>query len=171
MSQFLAVGLFEYDSCSALWRADAACAAMLDQPVADLARGIPLADLLAGLRSASAAPPGLLPVAGEVWEAWRQGADGQRRHLQFQRREGGGTLLDVTAQRRREAELWQGEAFKRSVMVCSVDCIKLIDLEGRLEYMNPGGLMVMEIDDFIPFQGRHWAELWPEEQRHEVHAA
>jgi PAS domain S-box-containing protein len=168
MSQFLAVGLFEYDSCRAEWRADATCAAMLEWDAELLARGLAPAELLAGLQSRTAPPEGLLPASGAVWEAWRQGADGQLRCLQFQRREAGGVMLDVTAQRRHEAELWQGEAFKRSVMVCSVDCIKLIDLEGRLEYMNPGGLMVMEIDDFIPFQGRPWAELWPEGQRHEV---
>ena len=168
MSQFLAVGLFEYDSCRAEWRADATCAAMLEWDAELLARGLAPAELLAGLQSRTAPPEGLLPAPGTVWEAWRQGADGQLRCLQFQRREAGGVMLDVTAQRRHEAELWQGEAFKRSVMVCSVDCIKLIDLEGRLEYMNPGGLMVMEIDDFIPFQGRPWAELWPEGQRHEV---
>ncbi|HCV77612.1 MAG TPA: hybrid sensor histidine kinase/response regulator [Pseudomonas sp.] len=171
MSQFLAVGLFEYDPSRARWRADAACAAMLERDAEALARGLAPAELLSDLQSRSAPPEGLLPAPGQVWEAWRQGADGQLRCLQFQRREAGGVLLDVTAQRRHEAELWQGEAFKRSVMVCSVDCIKLIDLEGRLEYMNPGGLMVMEIDDFIPFQGRLWAELWPEEQRHEVTAA
>ena len=171
MSQFLAVGLFEYDPSRAEWRADAACAAMLERDVEVLARGLPPAEVLSGLQSRSAPPEGLLPAPGQVWEAWHQGADGQLRCLQFQRREAGGVLLDVTAQRRHEAELWQGEAFKRSVMVCSVDCIKLIDLEGRLEYMNPGGLMVMEIDDFIPFQGRLWAELWPEGQRHEVLAA
>ncbi|MXS20213.1 hybrid sensor histidine kinase/response regulator [Pseudomonas oryzihabitans] len=171
MSQFLAVGLFEYDPSRAEWRADAACAAMLERDAEALARGLPPAEVLSGLQSRSVPPEGLLPAPGQVWEAWHQGADGQLRCLQFQRREAGGVLLDVTAQRRHEAELWQGEAFKRSVMVCSVDCIKLIDLEGRLEYMNPGGLMVMEIDDFIPFQGRLWAELWPEGQRHEVLAA
>nr|WP_314566514.1 ATP-binding protein [uncultured Pseudomonas sp.] len=171
MSQFLAVGLFEYDPSRAEWRADAACAAMLERDAEALARGLSPAELLSGLQSRSAPPEGLLPAAGQVWEAWRQGTDGQLRCLQFQRREAGGVLLDITAQRRHEAELWQGEAFKRSVMVCSVDCIKLIDLEGRLEYMNPGGLVVMEIDDFIPFQGRPWAELWPEGQRHEVTAA
>ena len=171
MSQFLAVGLFEYDPSRAEWRADAACAAMLERDAEALARGLPPAEVLSGLQSRSTPPEGLLPAPGQVWEAWHQGADGQLRCLQFQRREAGGVLLDVTAQRRHEAELWQGEAFKRSVMVCSVDCIKLIDLEGRLEYMNLGGLMVMEIDDFIPFQGRLWAELWPEGQRHEVLAA
>ncbi|GAC1036525.1 hypothetical protein thsps117_12820 [Pseudomonas sp. No.117] len=168
MSQFLAVGLFDFDPRRAEWRADAVCAAMLERDAEELARGLPLAELLAGLQSRTAPPEGLLPAPGAVWEAWRHGADGKARCLQFQRRDDGGVLLDVTAQRRHEAELWQGEAFKRSVMVCSVDCIKLIDLEGRLEYMNPGGLVVMEIDDFIPFQGRPWAELWPEAQRHEV---
>jgi len=171
MPQFLAVGLFEYDSTRAEWRGDAACAAMLERDVERLARGIPLAELLAELRSGNEAPAGLLPAPGDCWEARRLGRDGQVRYLQFQRREGGGVLLDVTAQRRHVAELRQGEAFKRSVMVCSVDCIKLIDLEGRLEYMNPGGLVVMEIDDFLPFQGRLWAELWPEAQRHEVFAS
>ncbi|WP_295513803.1 PAS domain-containing sensor histidine kinase [uncultured Pseudomonas sp.] len=171
MSQFLAVGLFEYDASRGEWRGDAACAAMLERDVEQLAKGLPLADLVADLQSRTAAPVGLLPAAGERWEAWRLGRDGKARYLQFQRRESGGVLLDVTAQRHHEAELWQGEAFKRSVMVCSVDCIKLIDLEGRLEYMNPGGLVVMEIDDFLPFQGRQWAELWPEEQRHAVLAS
>ena len=52
-----------------------------------------------------------------------------------------------------------------SVLDQSVDCVKLIGLNGEIEYMNPNGLCAMEIDDLDTIRGRLWAELWPEEAR------
>ncbi len=53
----------------------------------------------------------------------------------------------------------------------SVDCIKLIGLEGEIQYMNGNGLCAMEVDDFCAIQGSLWADLWPEEARQAIIAA
>jgi two-component sensor histidine kinase len=47
----------------------------------------------------------------------------------------------------------------------SVDCVKLLSLEGDLLWMNSNGLCAMEIDDFAAVMGRKWASLWPEDSR------
>lgn len=43
----------------------------------------------------------------------------------------------------------------------SVDCVKLISLDGCVLWMNPNGQCAMEVDDFSTVQGRRWASLWP----------
>jgi signal transduction histidine kinase len=48
----------------------------------------------------------------------------------------------------------------------STDCIKILRLDGTLEFMNANGICLMEIDDFAPLKGKPWASLWPEESRH-----
>ncbi|MDO7843948.1 PAS domain-containing protein [Sphingomonas immobilis] len=52
-----------------------------------------------------------------------------------------------------------------SVLDQSVDCVKLVGLEGDVQYMNINGLCAMEIDDFHLIAGKPWADLWPEEAR------
>ena len=64
MSQFLAVGLFEYDPSRARWRADAACAAMLERDAEALARGLETKLLLSDMQIGSEPPEGLLPAPG-----------------------------------------------------------------------------------------------------------
>lgn len=67
-----------------------------------------------------------------------------------------------------ELRLRQSEMFARSVVESSPDCIKVLDLEGRLQFMNGPGLCTMEIDDFRQVQGQVWAEFWPPDTRPEV---
>lgn len=50
--------------------------------------------------------------------------------------------------------------FVRSLLALSDDCVKVLDLNGRLQLMSPGGLRVMEIDDFTPFESCLWLDLW-----------
>ena len=69
-------------------------------------------------------------------------------------------LRDRTEQRLAEEKTRQSEAFLRSVLESSGDCIKVLDLEGRIEFMNEGGLRGMEAEDFSAIQGRPWASLW-----------
>jgi two-component sensor histidine kinase len=52
-----------------------------------------------------------------------------------------------------------------SVLDQSVDCVKLIGLDGSVRWMNANGLCAMEIDDFSAVKSRHWADLWPDEAR------
>jgi signal transduction histidine kinase/response regulator RpfG family c-di-GMP phosphodiesterase len=56
--------------------------------------------------------------------------------------------------------------FFLSVLNGSTDCIKVLRLDGTLEFMNANGICLMEIDDFAPLKGKSWASLWPEESRH-----
>ena len=51
------------------------------------------------------------------------------------------------------------------------DCVKLLDLDGRLLSMNRNGQCAMEIEDFGALQGMHWAALWPEETRPAIYQA
>lgn len=53
------------------------------------------------------------------------------------------------------------EALFRSILAASVDCIKILSADGRLELMNGPGLCAMEIDDFERLIGQEWAALWP----------
>ena len=47
-----------------------------------------------------------------------------------------------------------------SVLDQSADCVKLLGLDGSVQYMNRNGLCAMEIDDFCSIEGKPWASLW-----------
>jgi PAS domain S-box-containing protein len=51
------------------------------------------------------------------------------------------------------------------VLQSSTDCIKILDLEGRVLFMNAVGLCLMDLENFEQVTGRLWVELWPIEQR------
>ncbi|MPR08931.1 PAS domain S-box protein [Microvirga tunisiensis] len=72
-------------------------------------------------------------------------------------------LRDRTEQRLTEAKTRQSEAFLRGVLDSSGDCIKVLDLEGRIEFMNEGGLRGMEVEDVSAIQGRLWTSLWEDD--------
>lgn len=44
--------------------------------------------------------------------------------------------------------------FFLSVLNGSTDCIKILRLDGTLEFMNANGICLMEIDDFAPLKGK-----------------
>jgi len=58
-----------------------------------------------------------------------------------------------------------------AVLDQSADCIKVIGLDGALDFMNRNGRCAMEIDDFAMVAGRSWWDLWPEETRGAVREA
>jgi PAS domain S-box-containing protein len=43
----------------------------------------------------------------------------------------------------------------------SSDCIKILDVEGRLLLMNQNGLCAMEVGDFTSIYGVSWKSFWP----------
>ena len=53
----------------------------------------------------------------------------------------------------------------------SQDCIKLIGLDGTLEYMNPNGQRALGIVDFASVIGKDWRELWPSESADQIAAS
>src|SRR4051794_16961132 len=54
------------------------------------------------------------------------------------------------------------------VLQSSTDCIKILDLDGRVLFMNTVGLCLMELEDFGQVAARPWVQLWPTEQRAEA---
>ena len=76
------------------------------------------------------------------------------------------SALDVTESVRsmREGELAQAalrasEAFGRSVLKSSPDCIKVLDLDGKLLSM-PTGQSLLGIEDIQPFINKSWIDFW-----------
>ena len=53
----------------------------------------------------------------------------------------------------------------------SPDCIKVLDLDGRLLSMNAGGMKALEICDLTPFIGTSWIDFWRGADREAAQAA
>ncbi len=59
-----------------------------------------------------------------------------------------------------EAALLKSDAFNQSIMDSTNDCIKLLDLEGRLQYMSPGGQRQLGIQDIEKYLNVPYQEFW-----------
>jgi PAS domain S-box-containing protein len=68
--------------------------------------------------------------------------------------------VDISELKRTADELRKNQALTNSIVESSADCIKILDLEGRLQYMSPGGLRMMGITDISAIQGKPYGELW-----------
>lgn len=58
-----------------------------------------------------------------------------------------------------------GDDLAISLLEQSDDCIKLLSMDGHLEFMNCGGLGAMEIDRPERVLGKLWWDLWPLESQ------
>ena len=83
-------------------------------------------------------------------------------------RSGSASLRLVASDRDTDAQLYRGieadgpdAALLRAVIDSSPDCIKVIELDGTLSFMNANGCSAMEIDDFCPLKGEPWDLFWP----------
>jgi PAS domain S-box-containing protein len=56
--------------------------------------------------------------------------------------------------------------FFRSAIESSMDCVRVLDRQGRVLFVNRAGLAGLEIDNFSPAQ--EWRSFWPEPGRIEV---
>src|SRR5258705_7507147 len=61
--------------------------------------------------------------------------------------------------------------FKTRLIEGSPDCLKVLDLNGRLLSMNACGMAVLEICDLKPFIGSAWVDFWQGEDRKAAPAA
>jgi formate hydrogenlyase transcriptional activator len=78
---------------------------------------------------------------------------------------------DSTERRRPEKALRDAEDFLRRLVASSHDCIKVLDLEGRLLWMNEGGMQALEICELGPFVNTSWIEFWEGEDARAAQAA
>jgi PAS domain S-box-containing protein len=82
-----------------------------------------------------------------------------------------GTINDITDRKQDELNLRRSEEFNRRILEHNDDCIKVLDLDGRLMYMNDGGKRLLEIDDFTAYQGQWWIEFWNDREQEEAKSA
>lgn len=50
----------------------------------------------------------------------------------------------------------------------SVDCVKIVKLDGTISYVNTNGLCAMQIDDARVMLGAEWSTMWPPESRNHI---
>ncbi|EAW37541.1 PAS domain S-box protein [Lyngbya sp. PCC 8106] len=67
---------------------------------------------------------------------------------------------DISERKKIETQLQSSEEFNRRIIESSADCIKVLDLEGRLLSMNSGGQLILEIHDLQPFLDQPWVKFW-----------
>ncbi len=70
-----------------------------------------------------------------------------------------------------EEALRASEEFSSTVLASSADCIKVLDCNGRVEFMNEQGLRLLETSDPTIMTGKLWPDMWPEKDRPMVQAA
>jgi formate hydrogenlyase transcriptional activator len=78
---------------------------------------------------------------------------------------------DVTERKRAEEAFRDSEEFLRCLIDCSEDCVKMLDLNGSLLWMNEGGMQALEICDLDPFVKSSWIQFWEGEDAKAAQAA
>ena len=78
---------------------------------------------------------------------------------------------ELAERKRAEEVLRQSEEFRKQVLESSRDCIKVLDLNAQILYINAGGLCLLEIDDLTPYLNTNWVNFWQDESRQKVEAA
>jgi PAS domain S-box-containing protein len=138
--------------------------------IADRRAGVPQAEMQAALQQGRG--------SDERWHLRKDGttfwANGEMMPLRDEAGDVQGfikILRDRTAQRLAAEAQHDDAAFLRSVLAASGDCIKVLDLDGRLTFMNEGGKRVMEVDDFDAITGHRWQHFWHGAHRAEAEAA
>ncbi len=79
--------------------------------------------------------------------------------------------VEITERKKVEEALRESEEFSRRVIESSLDCIKVLDLEGNLLSMSTGGQQLLEVDDISAYLNTSWIDLWQEPDRPKVASA
>lgn len=71
-----------------------------------------------------------------------------------------------------DAQTWIGNNGLAAILLDqSADCVKVVDADGVLTFMNKPGLALMEIENFSQIRGRKWSDCWPDAHKNEVEDA
>ena len=136
----------------------------------DRARGVPHAEMEAALTQGRS--------NGEGWHVRRDGGrfwassemmplrDGDRRIFGLVKVVRDQTAQHLAGQRERE-----GSEFLRGVLAASGDIIKVLDLDGRVQFVNESGLQALEIGHPDELRGGAWSAIWSGDGRDQAAAA
>lgn len=81
------------------------------------------------------------------------------------------SLRDITESKRAEDALRRSNTFNQSIIDSSRDCIKILDLDGRLTYMSAGGQRLLGIKDMSAYLNVPYEEFWKGSDRKAVSEA
>lgn len=70
-----------------------------------------------------------------------------------------------------EAALIKSEEFNRRIVESTSDCVKVLDLDGNLIYINEQGQKLLEVSRIDALLGLSWVNLWDGEDRRHAKAA
>jgi PAS domain S-box-containing protein len=63
------------------------------------------------------------------------------------------------------------EGVASALLEASPDCVKLLEPDGAIRFLNHSGYTLMEVDPAAPLKGTLWQDLWPKEMRGTIEAA
>ena len=78
---------------------------------------------------------------------------------------------DITERKRTLDTMRQSESTLRRLLESSADCIKILDTDARLVWMNGPGQCLIELDDFERVRGTSWLDFWTGSEREAAAAA
>ena len=83
-----------------------------------------------------------------------------------------GRQLGESSERARfEAQLRDSEAFNSSLLDSISDCVKVLDIDGRIQYLNENGRRLLDLGALDTVTQCKWSALWPELARPGIDAA
>src|ERR1700733_2808419 len=78
---------------------------------------------------------------------------------------------EIVEQENAARALREAEAFKSPLIASGQDCIGILDLKGRVQWMNEGAMQVLGISDSGSFVNSSWIQLWQGEDVKSAQAA
>lgn len=82
-----------------------------------------------------------------------------------------GTAQDITHEVQYKKIQEEKIKFNTKLIESSPDCVKIIDIEGRISYMNENGVSMLEGDSKKSFVNRVWRTMWGEKESKMVNEA
>ena len=55
--------------------------------------------------------------------------------------------------------------FTDALLQASVDCVKILDGSGSIQFINQNGCELLELDDQKEVRGKNWISLWPDKAK------
>ena len=78
---------------------------------------------------------------------------------------------DISTTMKAQLELRMAQDLNASILASSRDCILVLDLEGKVEFVSPGGVKGMDASDASELVGRSWFDNWHDGDRIAAHKA
>ena len=68
-------------------------------------------------------------------------------------------------------KILESDMFGKAVLEASPDCVKVINSDGTIEYMNVNGALLLDMEDVSQVIGQRWEDIWPPDSRQTVRSA